>query len=74
VAFNLANWQKLGAQKKRLLAKPFFYHRQYDVLAPLIPRQTVPEGVVQSVSQHVLLKGYESQGSRSQKYDALSIV
>jgi hypothetical protein len=59
--------------KKRLLAKPFFNHRQYNVLAPLIPRQAVPEGVLQSVPQRLLLKGYGSQGKRSQKYDALSI-
>jgi len=43
--------------KKRLLAEPLFYHHQHVVPGPLIPRQVVPEGLLQSAHQPLLLKG-----------------
>ena len=50
----------LARTKKRLLAEPLFNHHQHVVPGPLIPRQAVPEGVLQSVDSLLLLKGDES--------------
>jgi hypothetical protein len=64
----------LARTKKRLLAEPLFHHHQHVVPGPLIPRQAVPEGLLQSARQRLLLKGDESQWKRSQKTHELSIL